>query len=415
MKPTHTRPAASPRGGMALVIIMLLVAALLLLGGTVFRIFTLDLRTVGYERDQAGAFSQADAGARYLLSRIHADVKGKTLTLGSPTVAVSYPAPAGLTFDTVTNLVRLADGATYAYRVTSRLRDAAATVDVTFKPLIGIGGAAVFGHALLDMQNQSKVIGYDSALTPDPTPADADGSADVASNTHVEMGSWTVVDGDLDLGEAGGSTATYNIHKKATVNGTEGDPEGPIDQDPEGIIGGDMATQLNAAKTSNNNANAIPPLVGNVLYAETTQVVTLPAGVYYLEDFYLVDHCALNVTGPVRIYVEGRLTIRDHSTVNAGGDPANLFIYSTNGGGGAPASDTVTVRDQCVVKGSFYAPYASIELLNQTKIYGSVWGNRVAIHDWSYVYHDSSGAATGDPTGTPLEWLESWKRTWSGG
>jgi len=77
------------------------------------------------------------------------------------------------------------------------------------------------------------------------------------------------------------------------------------------------------------------------------------------------------------------MEIKETATVNYNGDPKDFSIISNS-------TDTIEYKEATTVKGLIYAPYAKVEIKENSSIYGIIWGREVEINEGTAFCFDTS-------------------------
>ena len=220
----------------------------------------------------------------------------------------------------------------------------------------------------------------------------------------------TYVDGTIAIGEdsfsAGG---VFDARADPIVVGKMGLEVDHIEQDPLGAIGGEVATNLLNAATSNNNAAVSPP-ISHPHYSISLgngDSLTLTTGVYYVKSIILMNGSTLDIDasgGPVTIYQTGTgahagIEAKYGSTINFTAEPGEFRIYSDS-------AITIDFKNSGHFKGMIYAPYADVMVMNSANAYGLFWANKVFLKNDGEVFIDTT--LTEELLSTDVD-LVSWK------
>lgn len=358
--------------GFLFVVVMIMLFALCLLGGVVFTIFRTDLRSVGYHKTGTEALYHADAGARYILDRLRIDLQTNSVNLDQAVEIVNYESPPGFKFDTVTNLIRLADGKSYLYRVTGRAMTSMAGIEVVVsRP--AVPSVAVFGEEDITLKPGVECYSYVSSEVQYPSPADSTDAVTVGTNGELDSHA-DAVHGTIYLGaDEGGVPATYTSEGGETIASIEhGDRIAP---DPIGVVGGLAAQEFFRLAVSNDNVQAVGGTrVGNVLTIEGN--VTLTAGDYYVDEIDLKGFDVLTIDasgGSVNVYLTGGANTQPNVTISVNPPlPGNFRIISNS-------SETINLQPKTDLMAVIYAPLAEINVQPNGTLYGAFWGRSVKI------------------------------------
>jgi hypothetical protein len=335
----HTTAKRGPRRreGAVLFLVAAMMSALTVLGTSLYVLTSADVEATRHSKLGTDALYQADAGVQYVSSHIMADIEGGILVLDTPVEPVTYNAPAGFTFDTVTQLKQVGDSSLYRFEVTGRSLNAETTVEALVEHRGGFP-FDFFGAAGTEM-----LLG-----------AQATGNA--GSNGNIDLSGSSDITGDAIPGPghtttlAGGSTVSGSTTPATTSVVLE-----PID--PAALAG---------AAVDNNNGVIDPGyLVAGVLTLHN-QDVTLPEGTYYFAGIDMYNDGDIFVTGPVAIFCTGDISLDLSSEINNAGDPNDVRIYCTTAG-------SITVNDRSDLYGHVYAPQASLcAVTDQANAYGTM-------------------------------------------
>ncbi len=112
--------------------------------------------------------------------------------------------------------------------------------------------------------------------------------------------------------------------------------------------------------------------------------VVLQSGVYYFSSITLgkLSNIVLAPDATVTIYVTGDLTLNQFSTVNVGGAPSDLQIYSQNG--------SLDFTQSNVFYGTYYGPNGLIQFDQTSQVYGSIVGDSIKLDQGACFHYDRS-------------------------
>ncbi len=237
----------------------------------------------------------------------------------------------------------------------------------------------LFGDDSLTMDNNTCTDSYHSdSGSYDATRLDREG--DIGSNGYITMTNSSQVGGDVSSAIGEGIT----MENIANVLGdtTTGVARNEID-----AVSGEQYLW------AENNSNAPLGFSGNgytyrhgdksLSIGQNSRVV-LSGGTYYFSDISVGSSSSLEIAAgsKVTIYMSGNLKLSQHSSVNPGGKPSNLLIYSQG--------DNLTIGENTEFRGAFYGPQANITIDNNTDIYGSVLGRSIKLRNHSCFHYDRS-------------------------
>ncbi|MBW2153164.1 MAG: pilus assembly PilX N-terminal domain-containing protein [Deltaproteobacteria bacterium] len=362
-----------------------------LLGSTAVVVTTTDIKIGSNFKDSRQAFYDADAGVRYAIARIEDDLKSGNISLPSTvgdSVSLSCVAPYGFSF-TLSSL-RMTGSNRYTFISTGiGLRNSQAKIEATFKRSSALG-YAVFGDQKVETKNSANIYSYNHDTTANPTPADSTGEADMGSNGHIEIKDNAYIDGDVARGEdLAGNTATIEKKTGAIVTGSEVLVD-RIDPDPLGAVGGEYAAKFTNYRASNDNNLASPAIIGTEIDLGNGDTMTLygKAGGanYYITKMELGNGATLNIdtsSGPVNIFLHGKLEAKNGAIINLNGAPKEFRVYSDH-------TDSIEFKNSSAFRGLIYAPYAKVEIKNSADVYGAIWSKETEIKNSGDIYFDTS-------------------------
>jgi hypothetical protein len=117
---------------------------------------------------------------------------------------------------------------------------------------------------------------------------------------------------------------------------------------------------------------------------------TLGAGNHYCTSLSMSGNAELRVSGPVKLYVQGALTIDGNAAIAVAGDkPANLEIYVLGAG---PVN--LGKND---LYAAIYAPLSSLSMNGNSDLFGSVIAASISMNGNNTIHYDT--ALTRPPTG----------------
>lgn len=403
------RPGGAGRQGkegVVLVVVVSLLVALAMLATALFTILSGDIRNAAYYDRALDALHNADAGTQYIFARVRDDIDNGTIDATNPVLVVNYPVPPGLSFDPVTNLVRLADGESYAYTVVGRAGTSRATIEAVLRVVLGDGQTselAAFGSDLFQVKPNGHIYSYSSDETQFPT--NSTGEASVGTNEEMD-GDDDAVDGTIHLGEdESGTPADYDGEFTTSADVVR---EDRIDPDPLGVVGGPLADVFAAVAIANDNASAVGgTVVGNVLTMEGD--MTLTAGDYYVDEMDIAANKVLTIDatgGPVNIYLTGPAIMKPNSELVVNPPvPSNFRLFSNS-------SEEIKIFPKYDFVGMIYAPLATILIQPNGEFRGVAWGKEVIFRPGGEVYLDMDAVATWyTDLGLLSALLDSWKQS----
>jgi len=389
-------------------------AIISILGSTAVVVTTTDLKIGTNYKTSVQAFYDADAGSQYAIAMIENGLGDGTFTLPASggTSSLTFDQPADFSF----NISDISTAGSNAYTFTSTGSgpgNSQAVIEVSFEREPAINYAA-FGDQKTDAKNGGTTLSYDSSSL-DPTKNDpSDPSfqstheADVGSNDWLVTHNGASIDGSGVFGEqSDGSSTTDSIHAGTTFYGTAGVDAGRIDPDPLGINSGGV---YDPSTYSASNDNALSGVGTSINTSGSITLVGKAGGAnYYFTSITLKkdSNLTIDVTdGPVNIFLVGGLSTHNNTTINvidSEGDPGNptdFAIFSNS-------TTKIDFKHGSTFMGLVYAPFADVDMKNNSSVYGSIWANTVDIKNTGTLYYDT---ALKDKYTTnnllPLSWKE---------
>lgn len=144
------------------------------------------------------------------------------------------------------------------------------------------------------------------------------------------------------------------------------------------------ASAVSNAPAGLSGANYTYDAATKTLTTGKSGVVLLQSGVYYFSSVNLgqMSNIALAPGANVTIYVTNDIVLNQYSTVNLGGSPAALQIYSQKG--------SLKFSQYNTFYGTFYGPYGDIQFDQTSQVYGSLVGNSIQIDQGACFHYDRS-------------------------
>ena len=423
---SRIRSMCKNENGAVLVIGLMFIAILAMLGSTAVVMTTTDMQIGGNYKTGTQAFWDAEAGVNYGLAMMEAGVKASpsaTFTLptvvGDPTdpsdsdsVALSsFTTPSGFGFSFKDPGLTMLDTNLYTFTsdgTAANNSNMTITVTCRQKPAINM---AAFGDTKMDSKSGGTVESFDSSSS-DPTKNDptdpsfqSTHEADIGSNTRLVAHSGVDVDGNGVLGEtAAGATAADDIADYDDFYGNETPvADERIDSDPLGVTSGGEydPTMYDGANGPNNNCTAgnctsdpsslcLDLCNDNELDLGNKDEVTLTAGDYYINSgkgLELGNGSTLTIdasAGEVRIFLDGEgVTAANGSILNVIGDSTDFSVFSNS-------TVKIDFSNSSAFTGLVYAPFAPVDIKNDGKFTGAIWGDNVDIKNSGNLYYDSA-------------------------
>lgn len=241
----------------------------------------------------------------------------------------------------------------------------------------------VFARDSIELKNDFMMDSYDSSVGAYDA-ATAGENADVRTNStgqnKLTVKNDAIVNGDAYIGPGGDTDDVVEIKNDGEITG---------DQEVQ------ATSKSSPIKTTSEASSGDLTLTGS-----TTQ--TLTTGTYHFDSITLRDDAQLNVAGAVNIYVGGKVSIKDDSSVNNGGLPTNLLLYITD-------TSDFDLKDDSVFYGGIYAPYSNVEIKNDAALYGAVVADDFSGKNNAQVHYDEAledAGSDSDTTINMLAWIE---------
>ena len=110
--------------------------------------------------------------------------------------------------------------------------------------------------------------------------------------------------------------------------------------------------------------------------------LALQSGVYYFSDIQLQQNAVLTLApgAEVTIYLTGDLTMQQFASVNMGGSPSDLMIFSQG--------TTFSMFQNTSFYGAFYGPNATFKGRQDQNLYGSLVASDISLHQNTCFHYD---------------------------
>ncbi|HEX2898002.1 MAG TPA: hypothetical protein VHP63_08140, partial [candidate division Zixibacteria bacterium] len=104
--------------------------------------------------------------------------------------------------------------------------------------------------------------------------------------------------------------------------------------------------------------------------------------VYFFTDIQLQQDAKLTLApgAEVTIYMTGNITIQQYATVNLGGSPSDLVIFSQG--------TAFSMFQNTAFYGAFYGPNATFKGRQDQELYGSIVANDISLHQNTCFHYD---------------------------
>ena len=366
--PRPGAPFERSKSGLALFGVIVILGGLSFVGAIVYAVVDANIEVAGHYQHKQESFFQADAAVEYVRAQLNSDLRSGAITLTQEVVTVNYAAPSGYNFDTVTNLVQLANTNLYAFTATGRARTSNTKILAVLGQSNALADLGLFGDRDVQIQPGFDIYSYRSSVLLNPTAADSTGTAGAGSNLSVTLQPGVSIDGSILIGESVlGIPGTVSGEGTIPVDFTE-----RISPDPLGAIGGELAASFAHYSIALNNDNAAVGIVGNQIDLRNHDTLNLPAGYYYLTDYSQASGSTMifdsTPDDPAVIFLSGEMfTASNSEMVSSSGSPKALYVFSNS-------NEEVRIQPKSEFRGFIYAPYAHIQMQPNGDLYGVMWG-----------------------------------------
>jgi hypothetical protein len=357
---------------------MLVALALMLLVAAV-AIITVDTANTDIELSynqlhEEQAFYVAEAGAKRALSTMNADMMwrygyaGRHFSEGAYTVNIVDSSGDPSLDDTV------------IIRATGVVDGSRATVELTVLPkYVFPFQYAMFADAGIALDRLTCTDSYDSD-SGSYAATMLDSLGDVGSNGTVTSAKDVNFGGGIQVATPGG----IKLGPANTVNGDTTSSADSVKLDvipPEEYV---WARNNSVATTGMSGSGFTYDDATKTLVAGSYSNIVLSSGVYYFSNITLGQESTLSLApnAKVTIYVTDTVHLMQSSSMNAGGIPSSMMVYS---------SGPVLQFDQGnTFNGTFYGPKAHIQYDQTTQVFGSLVGNSIKLDQGACFHYDRS-------------------------
>lgn len=261
----------------------------------------------------------------------------------------------------------------------TRTASAGNAVNCFFGSLIGHGSADVHatatgyvtpGYALvglggINMTGNASISSYWS-----PT-GSGSSHGSIASNGNISLTGSSSIQGDVHPGPGMGLSMSGGASVTGATNALANSLNYP------------NASAQGAANSNNNSAaSGYWNTSTNDFSIGGTASLTLPAGVYYFNNFSTGGNSTLTFSGAATVYVTGNLSLGG-GMVTSSNQAKNLNFQVIGSG-------TVTVGNNSAVYFVLYAPQSAVTLNGSGTIYGSVLGQTIDMSGNASINYDLS-------------------------
>ena len=318
------------------------------------------------------AFYLAEAGSQEALAAINADNDWRTgfyrVSFGGGIYSVNLvdSSADSTLFDTV------------VIRSTGFVDGGTATVELETVPVhLNPFKFGLFGDAGISLDKNTCTDSYNSdsgsyAATVLDSMGDIGSNGTIISSKEVSFG------GDISVATEGG----ISLGVDNTVTGDTTSTADSVDLDIIPDSEYDWARDNGNALTGLSGAGYAYDHGTKDLIAGSYANIVLTSGVYYFDDITLGQGSTLSLApgADVTLYVNGNITLGQASTVNDGGSPADLMIFSRG--------TSFQFDQDNIFYGVFYGPDAHIQYDQTTEAYGALVGNTLQLDAGACFHYD---------------------------
>ena len=360
--------------GSALLIALALMLLLSAVGIVTIDTANTDIELSFNQLHEEQAFYVAEAGAKQALWQLNdstawrAGYATRRFGDGAYTVTLTDSVDDVALFDTV------------IVRSTGEIERSRTTIELTTVPVyIYPFRYAMFADAGIALDQETCTDSYDSdsgsyAATALDSLGDIGSNGTVTSSKLVEFGGGITVatPGGISLG----SGNTFTGDTTSTADSVQLDPISTDEMD-WAKTNSIAQTGMSGSGYTYNNGN-------RTLTTGADGSITLTSGVYYFSSIIMGKNSSINLApgANVKIYVAGDILFNQLSTINAGGIPSSLLVYSTGA--------SLTFNQDNVFNGAFYGPDAHIQYDQTTQVFGSLIGNTIKLDKYACFHYDRS-------------------------
>ncbi|MBU8933397.1 MAG: hypothetical protein KOO62_05255 [candidate division Zixibacteria bacterium] len=380
--------------GSALLIALMLLGMLSLLGLAAIDKTNTDIDLAGNDATAKGAFYVAEAGVKMALVTLNTDD-----TWRAGFTNVKY----GGGFYTVTLVDSTGDSTlfdTVLITSTAVVDGGAAAVEYETIPVYKTPFSfGLFADAGIFFDRNTCTDSYNSDSGTYATTV-LDSMGDIGSNGTIGSSKDVNFGGSINVATAGGITL-------GSGNVVNGDTSSTVDSVDLDLI---PSSEYDWART--NSIATIGITGSGFTYNNGTKDLTagsysnivLSSGVYYFNDISLGQGSNLSLApgANVTIYVNGDIHLDQASTMNDGGAPSDLMIFSRG--------SALTFNQDNIFYGAFYGPNAHIQYDQTTQAFGSLVGNTIKLDKGACFHFDRMlGSFTKGTTGEMIAvaWIET--------
>jgi hypothetical protein len=236
---------------------------------------------------------------------------------------------------------------------------------------------AMFAEKSIDLDQITCTDSYDSdsgtyAMTRE------DYMGDVGSNGTITTSKDVVIGGNVTTSTPGGISLGANN----TIHGDTSSTADSVSLDIVPQSEYDWAEANSIAQSGLSGANYNYNNGSKRLTIGSNGTVILSSGVYYFSEIEAQQNSQilLEMDAEVMIYLAGDLILRQGSSMNAGGAPADMLIFSQG--------STLQFDQDNIFHGAFFGPDAHIQYDQTTQVYGALVGGTIKLDKFACFHYD---------------------------
>jgi Flp pilus assembly protein TadG len=235
--------------------------------------------------------------------------------------------------------------------------------------IVGLASVSMNGNSADTYYSAAGATTWQSAAT---------NLVDVMSNGNISLSGGATIHGNANPGigktvsTSGGSTVTGSTANLTTTLSY-----------PNATAGSASTTNNNASLSATyfNSGNRNFNVAGGAS-------VTLPGGTYYMNDLTLSGGSSLSFSGPVVLYLTGKLDFSGGSVSTSGSLPTNMQINMCS-------TNTVNLSGSSTIYATVYSPSSDLTLSGTTSFCGSVIAGTITMSGSATIHYDKSLGGTG--------------------
>ena len=359
--------------GSAILIAMALIAMLSAVALMSVNRSNTDLEMSYNQLHEENAFYAAEAGVTHALAELKESPAWRGPIINAAINDMRYSV------DILDSLLRPALDDTVLIHATSSRDGAVSEMEAWiapeyYKPFIfaayGDDSVTLYNHGCTDSYNSDSGTYAATQLNE---------GGDVGSNGDIKTTNISTVNGGAQTSDTGGILITHPSTITGDTTSTAPVYDNSAVSDDEFVWA--LANSIAPAGFS-GDFNYVPGT--KALSVGNSDTLTLASGVYYLSSISIGNKGSIKLApgAKVTIYMTGDLTMNQLSSVNKGGVPADLIVYSKG--------SSFTMGQNTTFVGAFWGENANVKLEQSASLYGAASGKSAYISNFSCVHFDRS-------------------------